>query len=233
MDNILYSNGSTEHCLFAPSAANRWLNCTASILFTKEIPDKTTRYAAEGQYAHEVAAMKLRGGEDINIFDPEVEKYVSGYVEYLIPYMASGFYGIESKFFISYIKGFGAVDFYSIIEDTIHIMDLKYGRVKVKAKDNTQLKLYSLGVIDFFSQVREFKKIYNYIYQPRIDNIDFDMYTPDELLSWANDVVSPKVEEALDKMKCQFKEGSWCYFCPGVMHCPCVKNKKAVKAFID
>ena len=50
----------TAHALLSPSAAHRWLYCTAAPLLEQTFPDTGSEYAAEGTLAHAVAELKLR-----------------------------------------------------------------------------------------------------------------------------------------------------------------------------
>ena len=48
------------HALLSPSAAHRWLNCTASPLLEKDVKDSGSTFAEEGSLAHAIAAKKLK-----------------------------------------------------------------------------------------------------------------------------------------------------------------------------
>jgi hypothetical protein len=52
------------HAQLAPSAAYRWINCPGSIKATEGIDEKSSRYAAEGTAAHELANLVLATGID-------------------------------------------------------------------------------------------------------------------------------------------------------------------------
>ena len=48
------------HALLGPSSAARWMACPPSVNLTKDMPDTTSEYAAEGSLAHEIAELKLK-----------------------------------------------------------------------------------------------------------------------------------------------------------------------------
>ena len=48
------------HALLSPSAAHRWMNCTAAPRLEANAPDKETSYAQEGTLAHAYCAYKLK-----------------------------------------------------------------------------------------------------------------------------------------------------------------------------
>lgn len=50
------------HALLSPSAAERWIHCTAAPLLERDVPDTGSPYAEEGTRAHELCEMLLRGG---------------------------------------------------------------------------------------------------------------------------------------------------------------------------
>jgi hypothetical protein len=51
-----------KHALMSPSSANRWTHCPASVPLTKDLPNKSSKFAQEGTTAHEVAALCLEHG---------------------------------------------------------------------------------------------------------------------------------------------------------------------------
>ena len=55
------------HALLSPSAAERWINCPASVFLNKDIPDEGSVYADEGTAAHTI--MELAGKEYFKGFE--------------------------------------------------------------------------------------------------------------------------------------------------------------------
>lgn len=53
-----------KHAKLAPSAASRWMNCPGSVKLSEPFPNTTSRFAAEGTAAHELAAYCLQNDED-------------------------------------------------------------------------------------------------------------------------------------------------------------------------
>lgn len=48
------------HALLSPSAAHRWINCTAAPRLEADVEDKGSEFAAEGTLAHAYCALKLK-----------------------------------------------------------------------------------------------------------------------------------------------------------------------------
>ena len=64
----------SQHALLSPSSAHRWLACAASVAASQGIPDTPSVHAAEGTHAHDIAAMCLRTGADVQpgqVAEPE------------------------------------------------------------------------------------------------------------------------------------------------------------------
>ena len=109
--------------------------------------------------------------------------------------------------------GFGTGDAVIIGDDTLHIIDFKYGKgVKVSAEDNSQMLLYAAGALDVFGALYDFEKITTHIYQPRIGNISESTITVSALEEWLDTTVKPKADLA-SKGDGDQRPGDWCRFC--------------------
>ena len=69
------------HALLSPSAAHRWMNCTAAPRLEANAPDKETTYAQEGTLAHAYCAYKLKTNFGLPT-DGEVEEFKQLDAEY-------------------------------------------------------------------------------------------------------------------------------------------------------
>jgi hypothetical protein len=215
------------HCYLSPSAAHRWTECTASPSFCKNLPPAPTSvYAAEGTKAHEEAAKMLESKEVTN-----ENEHLIGYYNYCndTSYCISG---VETRVKLDILHGFGTVDFFGVNKNLLRIVDLKYGKgVKVHAENNLQLLLYAYGLYsDMIKYVIPIKSVQMCIYQPRIDNISEWDITLDEMLKII-DSLKPKINAAYTGNKVVFKEGPWCFFCPGKKECSHMRNTQAIRDF--
>lgn len=77
----------------------------------------------------------------------------------------------------------------------INVADLKFGKgVRVYAENNSQAKLYGLGVVndlDFLYDFHDTDVVNIIIVQPRLDHIDQWQITVGELRNWAEGIVKP------------------------------------------
>jgi hypothetical protein len=226
----------SAHALLGGSTASRWINCPPSARLTEHIPNPSSEYAAEGTLAHEYGELLLRKHYTTDVkpsvfrkrvkeiqanslYQPEMDDYVKGYLDFCkdvtVKNKSEPILSIEKR--IDYSKyapeGFGTADFLAVGDDTLWIVDLKYGKgVKVEAEGNSQLRLYALGALDAYSLWLPVEKVKTAIYQPRLDHISIAEYPVSELLEWGENVVKPAAERAWWG-KGEFQAGSWCRWC--------------------
>ncbi len=224
-----------KHAFLSASASHRWLKCTPSAMLENNLPDTTSEFAKEGTEAHKLAEKKLnswlKSGKKSSRFkalDGEMQECTDSYRDYVIEVFneekaktSDAQLLIEQKLdFSRWVPdGFGTGDAVIIGDDTLHVIDLKYGKgVKVDAVGNTQARLYAAGAMDTFGMLYDFEKIKVHIYQPRIDNISTCEYTTEELEKWLYGEVVPKAELAI-KGEGEQKPGPWCKFCKVRANC--------------
>lgn len=203
------------HAKLSASGAKKWLNCPASIALESGFPDTVSAYAAEGTAAHALGEAKLRLAinqitrvqyhkliKDLEITE-DMEEYTDAYRDFVL----ERYNALQGRFsdatlqleqrldFSEWVPGgFGTGDALIIGGDTIEIIDLKYGQgVKVSAQENPQLRLYALGAVSEYGFLFDIQKISTAIFQPRLDNIDTEELTCEELLRWGKDVIPKAV----------------------------------------
>jgi hypothetical protein len=197
MSQLVQTSGvvrySEEHSLFSASAASRWTVCPASLAADGGEED-TSLYAAEGSLMHEAASEILLGltppkvGEVINTdgydieYTAEMEENVLSYVDYIQGRPWVGGFKTESRVFYGKSLGvavnlaFGTCDASGFTHDeagsSLEIIDAKFGRNIVPAKNNSQLTLYAAGFIeDYRTQgvpLSPALRVRLSIYQPRV-----------------------------------------------------------------
>jgi hypothetical protein len=224
-----------SHALLNASGASRWLNCPPSARLEEQFPDSTSEAAAEGTLAHALGELKLqkyftpmtkaaftKRHNKIKadpLYNKEMEDYTDEYLDYIkdtaLKYPSQPTITIEKKVdFSSYApEGFGTADCILISGDTLHIIDLKYGKgVPVSAEKNPQMRLYALGALKEYDFIYAINKVEMVIFQPRLDNISVDAMEAETLLNWGNAFVKPLAQQAF-KGEGEFTPGDHCRFC--------------------
>jgi len=225
------------HALISPSSSHRWLECPPSVRMSEKFENRSSIAAKEGTAAHEKGEWKLRkfnrekvGPYPLSEFDSEeMEICTDGYEAFVIEMLHEAvkehggtyLYVERQVHFDNWIpEGFGTADAVLVSDDFFHVIDFKYGKgVLVEAKDNPQMKIYALGVIQEFGESYDFKTIKMSIYQPRINNVGTFEMSVDELLDWAEHKVRPAAALAFEG-KGELKTGEHCRFCLASPKCP-------------
>lgn len=237
---------ASKHALLSPSAAHRWMNCTAAPLLEKDVEDKGSTFAEEGTLAHAYCAKKLKEFLGLAVDEEKAEiaqlndKYHSGEMdEYTDTYktiVLEKFNAARAKTkdaqllvevkldFSHYVPdAFGTSDAIIIADGVMEVIDFKYGKgVKVSAVENPQMMIYALGAWNLFNFEYDIRKVRMTIVQPRIDNLsEFELDAAD-LINWAVDELQPKANEAYAGGK--QKPGNWCQFCKVKANCKALSS---------
>lgn len=231
-----------DHALLSASGSSRWLNCTPSPLLEEQYPDSDSEAAAEGTAAHELAEYKLRvlkGSKfqqrpTSNWDSEEMESHTDDYADHVMATLAQAKESspaatllIEHRLDFSHLvpDGFGTGDAIIIADDTMTIIDLKYGKgVEVSAEANPQMRLYALGALHQFGMIYDIKRVKMVIFQPRLNNTSIDEIEAQELITWGNDVVKPTAAIAMAG-EGELNPGDWCQFCKHAPACPALAKQ--------
>lgn len=224
-----------EHALLSASGSHKWLNCPPSARLEEQFENATSVFAAEGTAAHELSEYKLKaflgmkGKRPTSYFDSEeLERYTEIYADYAIEliaevksYCKDPIILIEQRLDYScYVpEGFGTGDLVIIADNTLDIVDLKYGKgVVVSAEDNPQMKLYALGALNLFDSLYDIQRVRMTICQPRLENISTYEISAEELENWAETELRPKAQLAING-EGEFLPGEHCRFCRARFTC--------------
>lgn len=225
-----------KHAYLSASASERWLKCPPSAKLCAQEEDRGSPYSQQGTDAHELAAFLVEKAlgrdsrdptENLTWYDAEMQEAAEGYAAFVMDQVAEAkklcpdpLVCVEQTLdFSKWVEhGFGTGDCVIVADDLLHIIDLKYGLgilVSASGEDgtgNSQLKCYALGALDTFGDLYEIRRIRLSIYQPRRENYDTYELTREELLKWADEVLTPIAKLAYDGLG-DFEAGDHCQFC--------------------
>ena len=225
-----------KHAFLSASSSHRWLACPPSALLCAKEADQSSAYAKQGSDAHELCEyllLKALGHdppdptENLDYYDAEMLSCAEGYRDFVMEQVeearklnADPLICVEQR--LDYSRwvenGFGTGDCVIVADDLLHVIDYKYGLgvlVSASGEDgtgNSQLKCYALGALDTFGDLYDIRRIKLSIYQPRRENVDTFEMPVEDLLRWADDVLSPIAKLAFTGDG-EFCAGDHCVFC--------------------
>ena len=234
------NHSDREHAVLSASAADRWINCPPSVALTKDIPDDSSPFAAEGTRAHEIAERCLRAflnGEPEPEFDeddyitylevhPYVERVIERYTNLKQEDPSTNlFVEVRVEFSDWVPHGFGTSDCIIVSGNTIYVIDLKFGKgVVVDAEGNPQARCYALGAYTLLKDIYDIERIVTVIDQPRLFHYTTEEISIYSLLAWADGVLAPAAQLAWTGQG-EYRAGDWCRFCKAGATC----RKRAAK----
>lgn len=218
------------HAMLSPSAASRWMSCTASAALEASLPGQTTSFAKEGTQAHVVAEFAAREALGLplppNMFDvadDEMMEAAAIYADHIketylkaketcTDVIAETEIRLDLTAWIP--EGFGTADCLIVADGTLYVIDFKYGKgVLVEAEGNKQMMIYALGALGWADLLYSINTVRMTIIQPRINNISTADITAAELRMWGAEVLAPIAQIAYEGLG-EFKPSEdACRFC--------------------
>lgn len=215
------------HAILSASASSRWLHCTPSARLERKFPDASSPYAEEGTLAHAYAErflnLFLKTGKTAVVINDnaEMQEAVQAYVNISVEKIneartASPDAQIKVEQRLDFSRwvpeGFGTGDMVMVSDKYFEIVDLKYGKgVPVSAVNNSQMRLYALGMYDAFGYLYGADEVRMTIVQPRLDSVSTETISVDDLLTWGEEV--KKKAKIAFAGKGEFCAGNHCRFC--------------------
>jgi len=114
------------------------------------------------------------------------------------------------------------------LQDEIHVLDLKTGRIFVDVKDNEQMLFYAATYLKFAPRAKE---VHMHIVQPWADNIAEEVVSVDDLAAWMNEAATHDLD-ILDG-DTTFMPGDHCLFCPANPHARTAKGSPLCPAMMQ
>ena len=220
-----------DHALLSASSSPRWLECPPSAKLCAEHPGQFSPFSLQGTDAHLLAAWKLEKAlgrntpdptPDLDYYDAEMAECTDAYAAFVLEQLAEAkktcrdpLLLVERQLdFSRWVpEGFGTGDACIVSDDTVHVIDLKYGAgLLVDAQWNPQVMCYALGLLDAYDGIYDIRNVRMTIFQPRRDNVTAFGLKKEELLAWAENTLKPIAEKAYAG-EGEFRAGSHCQFC--------------------
>lgn len=214
------------HAPFAPSAADRWLECPGSFGLSLHLPDPPEGdYAAEGTRLHEAAANLLLR-QPVTVLKNDTD-FLAPYVSHCIELMRGApWHAIEQRVEHSTVLH-GTADFRCLDKHgDLHIVDLKTGQgIMVDPKENSQLLIYAYMTVVEQGLTWGERKVHLTIVQPP------DTEKPVKTWSTTADYVASfgaRVETAITEIlggKSDLVPGEHCRWCKAKPTCPKLRGE--------
>lgn len=234
-----------SHAKLSPSAAHRWLTCTAAPTVEARYPDQTSDYAEEGTFAHELAelctkyalgqltkrqyAARFSRLKTNKYFSPEMLEHCEAYAFYVKEKFLSigetcpdAFVELEVRLDLTSVipESFGTADCVIIAEPEMWVIDFKYGKgVKVEAEGNQQMEIYALGAMAKYGQLYDIRSIGMAIMQPRLGGVSEAKIAADALRAWSVIEIMPQAKEAYEGPGHFRPSETACRFCKARQDC--------------
>ena len=220
-----------KHAVLSASSSHRWLACPPSALLCAKEKDKPSEFSLQGTDAHTLCEHKLKTGlgqqtkdptEDLTFFDEEMADCTDMYAQYVMEQLSIAkekcsdpIVLVEQHLdFSQWVpEGFGTGDCVIVADETLTVIDFKYGvGILVDAENNPQMLCYALGALSLFDGIYDIKNITMTIFQPRREHVSTFSISKEALLSWAEKTLAPTAQLAA-KGEGEYKAGSHCQFC--------------------
>lgn len=234
-----------KHAKLSPSAAHRWLSCTAAPTMEARYEDTQSGYAEEGTFAHELAELctryalemitrrqysaRLNKMKSNEYYSPEMQEHCETYAFYIKEKLLQiretcpdAFAELEVRLDLTSIipESFGTADCIIIAEPEIWVIDFKYGKgVKVEAEGNQQMEIYALGAMAKYKALYDIRSIGMAIVQPRLGGISEAMIDAGALRAWASIEIIPQAKEAFEGPGHFRPSEEACRFCKARQDC--------------
>lgn len=226
-----------QHATLSPSSAHIWLNCPPAARLAEQFEDAGSIYAQQGTDAHALCEYKLLKAlghecndptEELQYYDAEMEQCAEDYATFIMETLAEAkevcpdpTVMVEQRLdFSGYVpEGFGHGDCLVIADNSMHVVDFKYGMgVLVAAEHNPQMMCYAIGALELLDSLYDFDTVSMTIFQPRRQNVSTYTIKKAELLDWAENTLKPVAKLAFDG-KGEFVAGEHCKFCKAKAVC--------------
>lgn len=226
-----------KHARLSASRAERFMSCPGSVALESRMPyEPPGEAAAIGTAIHELSEAMIRGDALIQEDYPDDQWDMAAEYAAWIKDMAQG--ATKTMIEVNVDDGLksihpalgGTADAVIIKDRTLHVIDLKTGRVPVKADNNLQLLTYATGVARKLKAPADVKVVLH-IYQPRTGHSSWET-DANRLINHGEDL--KRAAELIDHGNAPTNPGpSQCKYCRAKSICPSMLAKAAEAARSD
>lgn len=236
----------SAHARLSASAAHRWLACPGSVNLSLG-GGSSSIYAAEGTFAHDIAAECLKNNVPasdflckkgkVDGFDVECGLEMVDAIQVYLDAIDDDRHPSDQVWIEASVTDAlraihpdlgGTADFirYRPKEKSLRVVDFKYGSgTYVEADSNPQLKVYALGAI--MSVPHPVVDVEVVVVQPRFEGakpVRVYKFKAHEIIDFCADVTDAAEESRKDGAK--LVAGDHCKFCPAARTCPELEKKQ-------
>ena len=235
----------SQHARLSASAAERWFNCPGSVKLSEGTPGATSFAAAQGTFAHAIAADCLVNGQSADVSfgqkakldghevvcDQEMVEGVQLYLDECNALQLKQRW-VELSLLEALSKWDedmgGTADFvtYDSDQKLLRVVDFKYGAgTFVSADFNKQLMLYAFGAMLAVNKPVDTVEVY--IVQPRYEGAEpvrMQLFPAWDLMEFAG--TAAHAAKCTRLPDAPLTPGPWCKktFCPNARTCPALEK---------
>lgn len=254
---------NTHSKRYSPSKSSTWIKCSLSTVLNISDDEDKNPASLFGEECHLLGAtyilesLNLLSYDDgfipskeliprLTYYDDKMHKLANDYANFVVSTYEfekkkskiNPLICVEQKLMMDFDEdSCGTLDCGILSEGdggTLTVIDLKTGRIPVKAFNdtenliNTQLGIYALYFYKYYNWYCNVKNVRLVIYQPSIDNINEYIFPIEELLKFETDILIPAVKRSNEEyLEAVINNG--CKYCKGNDICPAYLKMKGSK----
>jgi CRISPR/Cas system-associated exonuclease Cas4 (RecB family) len=226
----------STHAPISASRLDRIILCPGSYLLEQGLPNPTNEAAQRGTDIHAMA-QDIWDNKPIECDDPEMLQVATDYVDYL-KQASTNAKMIKLEWNLTPMLSKlhpdlgGTADAVFVIDNALHVVDLKTGRVKVSPEHNNQLLMYALGAVMMCIKADiRVTHIYLHIFQPF--NKTQPVYVSLEDIEKFEEELVIIAKMANEPTAPRFAGNKQCRYCRAKSICPTLKETAIKSAQID
>lgn len=195
-----YDRKAEKHWRLGPSSSSRWLNCPGSA--RDDLPNPETIYSKRGHELHDQAVWYLQDGLPVFGDDQDSEdvRLCTDFADSL-----KGAKHFEVQIESDEVDDHGGtIDVLETTDESLHVVDFKFGKIPVAVKTNTQIACYINLAREVVGDRRKFFGTVAQPYRGQPKTFRFTRHFLDQTRATAKKVAHDD----------RLVAGPWCQYCP-------------------